>query len=143
MRAGWRSCWRTRWTVSEINPWLKTEEEEPAFPCVGCGACCSAVAHVPELKEKGWVLDNGVCMHLNQKTNQCAIYTQRPPVCEVMRMRPPLVSPSTWIQINLNVCDFLHRQRFEGAPLEKPGTTCKHCNPIPKKAIPEPGDDLA
>ena len=113
---------------------------DPPFPCVGCGACCAAVSHVPELVELGWVLPNGVCRHLDTKTKKCSIYEDRPTVCRIDKVRPPLVKVESWHALNWNVCGYLHKQLL-GSSIEKQGEKCTHAFPVPKNAIVEPDGD--
>lgn len=113
---------------------------DPPFPCVGCGACCAAVSHVPELVQLGWVLPNGVCRHLDTKTKKCSIYEDRPTVCRIDKVRPPLVNVESWHALNWNVCGYLHKQLF-GSNIEAKDGKCKHDFPIPKTAIVEPDED--
>jgi len=51
------------------------------FLCSQCGACCRNVSG------SGLPHDiNGVCSHLNKKTNKCSIYNTRPEECRVDKM---------------------------------------------------------
>ena len=51
------------------------------FLCSQCGACCRNVQG-SGLPHDG----NGVCLHLNKKTNKCSIYKDRPEECRVDEM---------------------------------------------------------
>jgi len=51
------------------------------FPCDKCGACCRNVYKVQQLKHLA--LASGICKHLDQETNLCKIYQQRPLHCNV------------------------------------------------------------
>ncbi len=119
--------------------------KEPGFPCVGCGGCCTNVRHVPDLQELGWVLLNGRCMHLDPKTKRCNIYADRPTICRIDAVRPPLLNPKTWVELNWHVCGYLHKQLF-GVSIEPQGTTCSHALPalpIPGEPDPDDPDDAA
>ena len=51
------------------------------FPCIACGQCCRNV-HLSPLTEylsRG----DGVCKYLDNFTNLCTIYEERPLVCNV------------------------------------------------------------
>lgn len=93
------------------------------FPCVACGACCMDVRHVPELLERGWVGPDGICTQLDLETNKCRSYAERPTICRVDDIRPPLMNPETWRRLNLLACDALHRKVYAG-PLCK--ESCTH-----------------
>lgn len=51
------------------------------FPCDKCGECCRNVYKVKQLKHLA--LASGICKHLNQETNLCNIYQQRPLHCNI------------------------------------------------------------
>lgn len=51
------------------------------FPCDKCGECCRNVYKVQQLKHLA--LPNGICKHLDQDTNLCKIYQQRPLHCNI------------------------------------------------------------
>lgn len=48
------------------------------FPCTSCGACCR---HLPSHS----VLNtgNGTCRHLDAVTQRCAVYAERPLICQI------------------------------------------------------------
>lgn len=48
------------------------------FPCTQCGACCSLIEGISFLEKFN---DHGRCVHL--KNNQCAIYEERPLLCNI------------------------------------------------------------
>lgn len=53
------------------------------FPCEKCGCCCRLVGRTPWGK---WLaLPDGVCRWLDQETNLCRIYEERPLFCNVDR----------------------------------------------------------
>jgi len=113
--------------------------KEPAFPCVGCGGCCTNVRHVPDLQELGWVLPNGRCMHLDPKTKRCNIYADRPTICRIDAVRPPLLNPKTWVELNWHVCGYLHKQLFD-SPIEPQGRPCLHALPELQAEADDPDD---
>lgn len=51
------------------------------FPCTRCGACCRSVANnsTTDFLNRG----DGVCKYLNDSTNLCSIYENRPDICRV------------------------------------------------------------
>ena len=51
------------------------------FLCSQCSACCRNIGHL-DLPHNG----DGVCLHLNKKTNKCSIYNSRPEICRVDKM---------------------------------------------------------
>lgn len=51
------------------------------FQCDKCGKCCRNVYKVQQLKHLA--LSNGICKYLDQTTNLCKIYEQRPIHCNV------------------------------------------------------------
>ena len=51
------------------------------FPCDKCGVCCRKITKVIPLRHLA--LPNGVCRYLNQNTNLCNIYDNRPIYCNV------------------------------------------------------------
>ncbi|WP_455630519.1 YkgJ family cysteine cluster protein [Megamonas sp.] len=51
------------------------------FNCERCGACCRKIGTVYWAKDMA--LSNGICKYLNQKTNLCTIYENRPIFCNV------------------------------------------------------------
>ena len=51
------------------------------FPCIACGQCCRNV-HLSPLTEylsRG----DGICRYLDENSNLCSIYEERPLVCNV------------------------------------------------------------
>jgi uncharacterized protein len=51
------------------------------FPCTSCGLCCRKL-HLNNLYaelDKG----NGICKHLDEVTNLCQIYENRPLLCRI------------------------------------------------------------
>ncbi|MBR1728262.1 MAG: YkgJ family cysteine cluster protein [Selenomonadaceae bacterium] len=51
------------------------------FPCEKCGCCCRKVGEV--FFAKYLALSDGSCKHLDQNSNLCKIYDQRPIFCRV------------------------------------------------------------
>ena len=50
------------------------------FPCEKCGCCCRLAGRFPI---DGIVSPDGICQHLDKKTNLCTIYEKRPIFCNV------------------------------------------------------------
>ena len=51
------------------------------FNCEQCGCCCRNIGKV--FWAKSMALSNGICKYLNQETNLCIIYKDRPIFCNV------------------------------------------------------------
>ena len=51
------------------------------FPCKRCGNCCRMIGHISWAKHMA--LPDGVCRYLDQQTNLCSIYENRPVFCNV------------------------------------------------------------
>lgn len=51
------------------------------FPCTNCGACCKSIAGTDVLAD--YDLGNGQCKFLDDKTNNCSIYKDRPLFCRI------------------------------------------------------------
>ena len=47
------------------------------FPCDRCGLCCR------HIKRDKMPNENGVCKYLDENTNLCKIYENRPVICRV------------------------------------------------------------
>lgn len=58
-----------------------TKNQLTPFPCSSCGLCCRRVNFSNETNflDRG----DGVCHFLNEETNLCNIYDERPLVCRV------------------------------------------------------------
>ena len=74
------------------------------FPCFRCGQCCRMLKTVPSLAS--YDRGDGACRHLNG--NLCAIYPDRPEVCDVARMYrshfSDRMTEAEFIEANLAVC---------------------------------------
>lgn len=55
--------------------------ENKHFPCEQCGICCRNIGNATFAKDM--VLPSGVCKHLDEETNLCRIYSERPIFCNV------------------------------------------------------------
>ena len=76
-----------------------------AFPCTACGACCRNLSHSPIYAD----LDrgDGICRHLDIRTNLCRIYETRPKICRVTEMFEAFDGRLTWeeyVDLNLQSC---------------------------------------
>ena len=75
------------------------------FPCIECGLCCRHVSGVEHLTN--FVDCTGKCKFL-QKNNLCAIYYNRPLLCNVEKSYDTLfqhnLSEIEFILLNLRVC---------------------------------------
>lgn len=82
------------------------------FPCDKCGICCRHLNLIPQLKQ----LDsgNGRCIHLTAH-NLCAIYDNRPDICNVNKMYEMVyckyMSEDEYLNLNLEGCKEL-KERF-------------------------------
>ena len=83
------------------------------YPCKRCGVCCRYVIYT----EFGAFLANekGICKYLDENTNLCKIYEQRPISCNVDEYYKKYYSAKMTIeefyQMNLKSCELL-RQEF-------------------------------
>ena len=75
------------------------------FPCDKCGICCRHINLIPQLKlfDSG----NGVCIHL-MDNNMCAIYENRPDICNVYKMYKLVyskqMSEDEYLKLNIESC---------------------------------------
>lgn len=82
---------------------------EMHFPCTSCGKCCRLVGNSPQTDflNRG----DGVCRHLDENTNLCAIYEIRPLVCNIKEYYLlNLQEEFSWqefVDMNLEVCQKL------------------------------------
>lgn len=58
---------------------MKIQRSEPRFNCSCCGFCCRCIAKVLPKFDRG----DGACKYLDEETNLCTIYEDRPLVCRV------------------------------------------------------------
>lgn len=79
------------------------------FPCNSCGKCCSNV-HLSDMTkylDKG----DGTCRNLDETTNLCLIYDDRPDICRVeLQYRKNYETLYSWddfVTLNLKVCESL------------------------------------
>lgn len=83
-----------------------------SFPCTICGVCCKNISHIQELKD--FDLGNGVCKHLDLKTNKCKIYNERPRICNIDKMfaleYSKYFSKEEFYLININSCNLLQEK---------------------------------
>lgn len=81
------------------------------FNCEQCGACCRTVGKT-ELG-KHLALPNGICKYLNQKTNLCTIYKDRPIYCNVDKYYEKYlfdkISKQEFYDMNKKECDKLQK----------------------------------
>ena len=76
------------------------------FNCDKCGLCCRSL-HLSDLYhdlDKG----DGVCIHLDEKTNLCLIYHSRPEKCNIDAMYRKIyythMSLEEYYEMNYKVC---------------------------------------
>ena len=81
------------------------------FNCERCGACCRNVGKT-ELG-KLLALPNGICKYLNQETNLCTIYKNRPIYCNVDKYYEKYlfdkISKQEFYDMNKKECDKLQK----------------------------------
>ena len=87
------------------------------FPCTACGACCRNLNHSPLYAD----LDrgDGICRHLDIRTNLCRIYETRPKICRVAEMFEAFNDRLTWqeyVDLNLQSCHELHSITYTPEP---------------------------
>ena len=87
------------------------------FPCFACGACCRNLNHSPLYAD----LDrgDGICHHLDIRTNLCRIYEARPKICRVTEMFEAFNDHLTWeeyVDLNLQSCHELHSITYTPEP---------------------------
>lgn len=78
------------------------------FPCTSCGACCKYLHLAEELHE--FDRGDGVCMHLEETTNRCAIYETRPAICNIQTQYQLHYQETPWpdfVAENLQICQAL------------------------------------
>lgn len=79
------------------------------FLCDKCGICCRQVGNSPF--GKNLALESGICKYLNQKTNLCDIYENRPVICNVDKYYDLCLSEvmtrEECYKINRNICKIL------------------------------------
>ncbi|OBX50248.1 YkgJ family cysteine cluster protein [Moraxella nonliquefaciens] len=82
------------------------------FPCTACGLCCRRVhmSDVTAYLDRG----DGICRHLDIKTNLCDIYDTRPLVCRVEAYYKTYLADTSWdgfVRLNLDICQKLQAQK--------------------------------
>ena len=75
------------------------------FPCTACGACCRSLGSLPlfAAMDRG----DGVCRHLEDRSNLCRIYEERPEICRVADMHRQFTDRYSWpefVDLNLRAC---------------------------------------
>lgn len=81
------------------------------FPCVRCGACCRSVSRssVSAWLDRG----DGVCSHLDEKTELCSIYEGRPDICcvktQYIKNYQDVYSWKEFCDLNKKCCDYLQK----------------------------------
>ena len=86
-----------------------SKQQEIKFPRKACGKCCRKV----NLSIQTQFLDRGdsVCRYLNEQTNLCSIYENRPIVCRIEDYYKAYLSDQIewidFIEINQIICNEL------------------------------------
>lgn len=79
------------------------------FPCTSCGKCCRLVGNssLTDFLNRG----DGICQYLDESTNLCTIYENRPLVCNIKKYYLlNLQEEFSWqefVKLNLAVCEKL------------------------------------
>lgn len=89
-------------------------EEYSHYPCERCGDCCRHVDLIDEMKifDRG----DGVCKNLTAD-NLCAIYAERPPLCNGKYLYENFYSDMTvadFHQLIHELCKNVRRRELEG-----------------------------
>lgn len=79
------------------------------FECSRCGACCKLIGTLPEMRN--YDRGDGACVHLTAD-NECAIYNERPRICRVDAMQPPVMTADEWHKRNTAACGRLQLQVY-------------------------------
>lgn len=89
--------------IDTIDHITTDKGEYSPFPCTACGECCRRVSLSPltEFLSRG----DGVCEYLDELTNLCKIYNDRPLICRVEEYyKKYLVENVSWkVFVNLNI----------------------------------------
>ena len=86
------------------------------YPCECCGACCRHVDLIAEMS--GFNRGDGVCKHLTTD-NLCAIYPERPPLCNGKYVYEKFFSDMTVADFHAMIarlCKNLRRRKLEELP---------------------------
>ena len=77
-----------------------------SFFCDKCGLCCRNISNVKEFQE--FNRGDGVCKYLDENTNLCKIYENRPLICRVDEMYNKyfyqFYTKEQYYELNYNVC---------------------------------------
>lgn len=83
------------------------------FPCTACGQCCRHV----HLSQKTAYLDrgDGVCRHLDDDSDLCTIYENRPLICQIENYYHQhyahLYDWDDFVTLNLDICQALQNAK--------------------------------
>ena len=82
------------------------------FDCSKCGLCCRSLGRNPIFSELGLDPGNGICKFLDQDTNLCTIYENRPLICRVDDFYEKTdissqFSKKEWHRLNKDICQSL------------------------------------
>lgn len=85
------------------------------FDCSKCGLCCRSLGRNPMFRELGMDPGDGVCKFLDQETNLCTIYEDRPLICRVDDLYDELqlskkMTKSEWHKMNSDICKKLQEE---------------------------------
>lgn len=85
------------------------------FPCERCGSCCRRVGEA--FLARQMAKPSGVCKYLDESSNLCTIYEDRPIFCRVDEFYEQNLSSimprEDFYLMNKEVCKNFQRQRLE------------------------------
>jgi len=82
------------------------------FPCTQCGACCKSITGIDFLKD--FDRGDGQCTFLDEQTNLCTNYDERPLLCNIDRAFNELfvtqLSKESYYELNARACNELQKK---------------------------------
>lgn len=82
------------------------------FVCKQCGLCCRNIHLIAALKD--YHAGDGICFYLNQETNLCTIYSNRPNVCNIEKgyeLFFSQYSEDEYLKMNYEGCELLWKKK--------------------------------
>lgn len=86
------------------------EFKKPEFHCTCCGLCCRVVGRISKELDRGDL----VCKYLNEDTNLCDIYEERPIFCRIIEGKPEGITMKDWLKLNYEGCNELQEEHRLG-----------------------------
>jgi len=84
---------------------------DKTFICNRCGLCCRNIHLSKELAN--FHNGNGICFYLDQETDLCTIYENRPTICNVEKSYEKYAayySEEEYLALNYKGCELLQKQ---------------------------------